>query len=64
MKKSENIQFFQLLNKTMFNATLKTRFSIDISWRCLKTLIGLNKSDLVIIKFPNFKFDLKEIIKQ
>ena len=32
---------FQLLNKNMFNGTLKIGFFIDISWRCLKTFIAL-----------------------
>jgi len=35
------IDFLQLLNKNMFNGTLKVRFFIDISWRCLKTVIAL-----------------------
>ena len=33
--------FFQLLNKNMFNGTLKIRFFIDSSWRCLKTFLAL-----------------------
>ena len=33
--------FFQLLNKIMFNGTLKIPFFIDISWIYLKTFIAL-----------------------
>ena len=47
----------------MFNRT----FFIDISWRCLKTLIALlqyigliDSVNLVIFKFRNFEFDLKD----
>ena len=43
---------------------VKIGFFIDISWRCLKTLhcaTGLiNSGNLLIFKFRNFKFDLKE----
>ena len=40
----------------MFNGTLKIRFFIDISWRCLIN----SKHNLLIFKFRNFKFDLKD----
>ena len=33
--------FFKLLNTNMFTGTLEIKFFIDISWRCLKTLIAL-----------------------
>ena len=33
--------FFQLLNKNMFNGTWNIGFFIDISWRCLKIFIAL-----------------------
>jgi len=44
--------------------TLKIRFLIDISWRCLKTLIAqvfyLIVTILLSFKFLNSKFDLKD----
>ena len=43
----------------MFNPTLEIRFFIDISWRCLSTLIGFS-DNLVIFKFWNSTFDLKD----
>ena len=40
---------------------MKIRFFIDISSRCIKNLIGLFNSDkLLIFKFGNLKFDLKD----
>ena len=35
------LDFFQLLNKNMFNGTLKIRVFIDITWRCINTLIAV-----------------------
>jgi len=60
--------FFQLLNTNMFNGTLNIRFFIDISWRCLKTVIAdiensiglINSDNLVTFKFRNSAFDLKD----
>ena len=43
----------QLLNKNMFNGTLKIGFFIDISWRCLRTLIALVV--YLIVSFTNFE---------
>ena len=37
-----------LLNKNMFKGNLKIRFFIDISWRCLKTLIDFINSDNLV----------------
>ena len=55
--------FFQLLNKNIFNCTFKIGFFIVISWRFSKNLhcsTGLiNCDDLLIFKFRNSQFDLK-----
>ena len=46
----------------MFNGANEIYFYfIDISWRCIKkTLIGLISDNLLILKFRNSKFDLKD----
>jgi len=49
-----SIRFFQSLNKNMLNGTLEIRFFIDISWRCLKTLIAqLLSENGLMFKFRN-----------
>jgi len=52
----------------MFNGTLKVRFFINISWRCLKALhcsIGLiNSENLLIFKFRNDGKTISSIIKK
>jgi len=35
------IRFFRLLRKNMINGTFKIGFFIDITWRCLITLITI-----------------------
>jgi len=46
---------FSIIEQNVFHGTLNIPFFIDISWRCL-----INNDNLLIFKFRNFMFDLKD----
>jgi len=59
-KNLQAFEYFQFLNKNMLNGTIKIGFFIDIRWRCLKIFITLNSANLLIFKFRNSEFYLKD----